>query len=348
MTGQGKRYYWLKLHENFFRQAVIRFLRKMPEGDSIVIIYLELLLMSIKTDGYVRTDGLYDTMEKDLALILDEEEMKIRLALTALEKAGLLVRGTGEYEAQMTKYPEMVGTGSETAGAQRMRDFRQRKALPEIKDGRKASHCDTHVTPPLHPRDVEREIEKEIEIEKPSCQEPSSDDSRPEPKKRASSNKTAMAEAETEGDVFLKVPLNTGDLFWISRIWLEKQREFYPGINIELVCRQAAGWLENNPKYRKTRGGMSRFLSSWFNREQDKASKPYRKPAQTSRPNGWTSYVTPEVRDEYNALAQMISAKDRLSIRQNAERRAHENSGSEDSGEHGAAQDPDLLPGKTG
>ena len=166
MTGQGKRYYWLKLHENFFRQAVIRFLRKMPEGDSIVIIYLELLLMSIKTDGYVRTDGLYDTMEKDLALILDEEEMKIRLALTALEKAGLLVRGTGEYEAQMTKYPEMVGTGSETAGAQRMRDFRQRKALPEIKDGGKASHCDTHVTPPLHPRDVEREIEKEIEIEK--------------------------------------------------------------------------------------------------------------------------------------------------------------------------------------
>ena len=164
MTKQGKRYYWLKLHENFFSQAVIRFLRKMPEGDSIVIIYLELLLMSIKTDGYIRTDGLYDTIEKDLALILDEDEMKIRLALAALEKAGLLVRGTGEYEAQMTKYSEMVGTGSETAGAQRMRDFRQKKSLPEIPSEGKASHCDTDVTPLLHPRDVERE--KEIEIDK--------------------------------------------------------------------------------------------------------------------------------------------------------------------------------------
>ena len=164
MTKQGKRYYWLKLHENFFSQAVIRFLRKMPEGDSIVIIYLELLLMSIKTDGYIRTDGLYDTIEKDLALILDEDEMKIRLAIAALEKAGLLVRGTGEYEAQMTKYSEMVGTGSETAGAQRMRDFRQKKSLPEIPSEGKASHCDTDVTPLLHPRDVERE--KEIEIDK--------------------------------------------------------------------------------------------------------------------------------------------------------------------------------------
>jgi predicted phage replisome organizer len=163
---QGKRYYWLKLHENFFNQAVIRFLRKMPEGDSIVIIYLELLLISIKTDGYVRTDGLYDSMEKDLTLILDEDEMKIRLALAALEKAGLLVRGDGQFVAQMTQFPEMVGTGSETAGAQRMRNYRQKKAIQGSASGAEASQCDTAVTPLLQMRDGEREIEKEIEIDK--------------------------------------------------------------------------------------------------------------------------------------------------------------------------------------
>ena len=106
----------------------------------------------------------YDTMEKDLALILDEDEMKIGLALVALEKAGLLVRGAGEYEAQMTHYPEMVGTGSESAAAQRMRNFRERKALPEIESKEETSHCDTDVTLPLHPRYGERE--KEIEIDK--------------------------------------------------------------------------------------------------------------------------------------------------------------------------------------
>ena len=98
----------------------------------------------------------YDTMEKDLALILDEDEMKIGLALVALEKAGLLVRGVGEYEAQMTHYPEMVGTGSESAAAQRMRNFRERKALPEIESKEETSHCDTDVTLPLHPRYGER------------------------------------------------------------------------------------------------------------------------------------------------------------------------------------------------
>ena len=64
----------------------------------------------------------------------------------------------------MTQYPEMVGTGSESAAAQRMRNFRERKALPEIEAKEEASHCDTDVTLPLHPRYGERE--KEIEIDK--------------------------------------------------------------------------------------------------------------------------------------------------------------------------------------
>ena len=68
----------------------------------------------------------------------------------------------------MTQYPEMVGTGSESAAAQRMRNLRERKALPEIEAKEKASHCDTDVTLPLHPRygEREKEIEKEIEIDK--------------------------------------------------------------------------------------------------------------------------------------------------------------------------------------
>jgi len=341
MTEKAKRYYWLKLPEDWFRQKSIKRLRQIAGGDTYTIIYLKMMLQSLKTGGKLFFDGYEDTFSDEIALDIDEDPANVKVTVNYLTNAGLLVLDNQSSTSVATLPESLKLTGSESSSAERVRRFRANKTAKAVTCNADVTNCNT---------EKEKEIEKEIEIEieKPSCPEPSSDDSRPEPKKRASSNKTAMAEAETEGDVFLKVPLNTGDLFWISRIWLEKQREFYPGINIELVCRQAAGWLENNPKYRKTRGGMSRFLSSWFNREQDKASKPYRKPAQTSRPSGWTSYVTPEMSDEYNALAQMISAKDRLSIRQNAERRAHENSGSEDSGEHGAAQDPDLLPGKTG
>ncbi len=162
-TQKGKRYYWLKLYDNFFDQAVIKFLRKMPEGDSIVLIYLELLLCSIHSGGWIRTDGLYETIEKDLTLVIDEDEMKIKLALAALEKAGLIDWGTGSFEVQMTKLPELVGFSSESAGAQRMRNLRQRKVLAEKSETGKASQCDTDVTPVLHQRDGDIDIDRDIE-----------------------------------------------------------------------------------------------------------------------------------------------------------------------------------------
>lgn len=40
----GKRYYWLKLQVGFFQELIIKQLRTLSEGDSIVLLYLKLLL----------------------------------------------------------------------------------------------------------------------------------------------------------------------------------------------------------------------------------------------------------------------------------------------------------------
>ena len=45
----GKRYYWLKLQVGFFQELIIKQLRTLPEGDSIVLLYLKLLLKAINT-----------------------------------------------------------------------------------------------------------------------------------------------------------------------------------------------------------------------------------------------------------------------------------------------------------
>ena len=160
-----KRYYWLKLHEDFFSQVSIRLLRKMPEGATMVIIYLELLLLSIRNEGYIYAEGVCDSLEEELALALGEDVVKIRLALGVLEKAKLLERGADD-DARMTRYPEMVG--SEAASTHRVREFRRRKALP---DGSGALHCNAGETSgnadetPVK-RNVNVERDKEIDIEK--------------------------------------------------------------------------------------------------------------------------------------------------------------------------------------
>ena len=47
----GKRYYWLKLPDDFFRQKAIIKLRKIAGGDTYTVIYLKMLLTAIKQDG---------------------------------------------------------------------------------------------------------------------------------------------------------------------------------------------------------------------------------------------------------------------------------------------------------
>lgn len=54
MNAPEKKYFWLKLKENFFDDKQIRFLRTLPDGDKIVITYLKMQLKSLKTAGTIR------------------------------------------------------------------------------------------------------------------------------------------------------------------------------------------------------------------------------------------------------------------------------------------------------
>ena len=151
---EGKRYFWLKLHDDFFRSVRIKKLRKMAGGDTYLIIYLKMQLKAMKTDGCLTWRGYESDFVDELALDLDEEPDDIRVTLAYLLSCGL-----AETEDSVNFFlPYAVeNTGSEGASAQRNREYRQRKA----------SLCDASVTQARRMRDgeIEKEIEKEIDIE---------------------------------------------------------------------------------------------------------------------------------------------------------------------------------------
>lgn len=120
----AKRYYWLKLQDSFFIQKSIKKLRKMAGGDTFVIIYLKLQLLSLKNDGKLYYDGLEDNLADELALELDEDCDNVKFTLLFLEKCGLVEPlTTNEYIL-----PEAVGNmGSETDAAERVRQHRAKK-----------------------------------------------------------------------------------------------------------------------------------------------------------------------------------------------------------------------------
>lgn len=151
MANNNRRYYWLKLKEGFFDDKNIKFLRRLPDGDKLTIIYLRMQLYSLKTEGVINYSGILPTCEEELALALDEDIESVTSALNALVKLKLVEIWDNKtiYMAAMQDF-----IGSESSSAERVRRHREAKALQCNSD---VTKCNT---------EIEIDIEKDIEIEK--------------------------------------------------------------------------------------------------------------------------------------------------------------------------------------
>ena len=151
---EPKRYFWLKLHKDFFQRKEIKRLRKIAGGDTYTIIYLKMLLRSIMSEGKLYFDRLEEDFAAEVALDLDESEENVQITITYLLNSGLLeMRSDDEYYLPDTKN----STGCETAVAARVRRHREKQ---------KALQCNADVTQVKHLCNGEIEIEKELDKEK--------------------------------------------------------------------------------------------------------------------------------------------------------------------------------------
>lgn len=130
----AKRYYWLKLPENFYEDDTIQWLEDQENGATYVNFYLKLLLKSLSDDGrLIRYVGQrlipYDV--KSLARLTNTDTDTVRVALELFVHIGLVEKlNTGEL--YMSQIDEMIG--NETEAARRKRKYRARN---EIEGGTK-------------------------------------------------------------------------------------------------------------------------------------------------------------------------------------------------------------------
>lgn len=125
------------------------------------IVYLRMMLLSIDKEGYIYYQGVYDSLEEELAEEFDETVEIVKETLKYLRENNMITID----ENLDCFVPESLNLiGSECSSAERMRRKRKRE---------KASHCDIHVTKSdtlvtSCDVEIEKEIEKRenIEIEK--------------------------------------------------------------------------------------------------------------------------------------------------------------------------------------
>lgn len=141
----AKRYYWLKLKEDFFEEDTIEWLEEQENGKEYCLFYLKMCLKSIKTEGIlIRKVGniLVPYDEKHLAKITNTDFDTVVVAMELFKKIGLIQVLQGG-EIFIPGMDEMIG--SETDKAKLMRNKRA-KDKELLQEGNKIEQSSNNVT----------------------------------------------------------------------------------------------------------------------------------------------------------------------------------------------------------
>lgn len=131
----SKKYYWLKLDENFFKKHEIVVVESMPNGKEYVMFYLKLLCESISHEGYLRFSPTIPYNETMLANLTHTNIDIVRSAVKVFTELNMMA-----FLDDGTLYLEQVNKmiGCETGQTIRKREAREQKALLEGKKEVKA------------------------------------------------------------------------------------------------------------------------------------------------------------------------------------------------------------------
>lgn len=252
----GKRYYWIKLKDSFMSSDMIDYLMGQPDGANYVVLYQMLCLKTINTGGRLAFQI------GDMIIPYDVEKIQreckwfslatVRVALEVYKQIGLIYEDK-DGVLVLANYSDIVGSETDYSAQKRLqRENRRRQLPPKCADSNEDNNVDNVHT------------EKEIEIDKEK------------------DINTLCPEVKTsEPKVFISLPLVTGSgSFDVTFDYLNSLRQLYPAIDVEQEFRKMCGWLDSNPRNRKTARGIKRFITGWLSRAQDKA------PAYRPQPTG--------------------------------------------------------------
>ena len=154
----NKKYYYLRLKDNFFDSDELKILESMKDGYLYSNILLKLYLRSLKNNGKLVVNERIPYSADMLASVTGHQVGTIKQALSVFKDLGLIdVLDNGAI--YMLDIQNFIGKGS--SEADRKREYRQR-----IETDRTNVHTNLRQISDKSTPEIEIELEKDIEIEK--------------------------------------------------------------------------------------------------------------------------------------------------------------------------------------
>ena len=170
---------WIKITVDMFDDEKIKIIQSMPEGDSLLVVWIKLITLAGKTNdgGYVYISDNMPYTDEMLAVIMNKPLNTIRLALDTFMKLGMIENDVkGIYLLNFEKHQSL----------DKLAEIREKNRQRVAKFREKQKQLECNVTETLcNALDIDKEEDKEIDI-----------DNKKENNKRKKFNKPTIEEVQ--------------------------------------------------------------------------------------------------------------------------------------------------------
>lgn len=162
---EDKKFYWLKLKNDFFKRQDIMIVENMPNGKDYILFYLKMLLESVSHNGELRFNDTIPYNEQMLATITNTNIDIVRSAMEVFTSLNM-IEVLGDDTIYMTEVEKMIGSSANNDNANRQRRFREKKKQEKLESVTKCNALVTDcVTKDNESIDIEIEKDKELETD---------------------------------------------------------------------------------------------------------------------------------------------------------------------------------------
>lgn len=166
---------WIKLRTDMFDNTKIRLIEKLPEGDTILVIWVKLLAAAGKANcnGYIMLSENIPMNVEEMAVIFDRPLNTVRLAIEAFKRYGMIELDDSEIIRIKNWETHQNIDGMERIREQnRLRKQKQRereknKELPAPKQEIHVTKEDGHtMSRDSHDTETDIDLDKDLDIDK--------------------------------------------------------------------------------------------------------------------------------------------------------------------------------------
>ena len=207
----------------------------------------------VNCDDYGRFDARPAILKADLFPLKDTTAKNIENALSKLSAVGLVYRyivNDRPYLQLVTweKYQQVRSKKSKYPSPEEGVPYEENLTV-DIKCNQKLSNV-----PVIQSNPIQSESISESENESESN----------------SKHGAVSTAAEPQQDFVIFLMLNDKSLYGITQKEIDHWSGLYPAVDVLQELKKMKGWIESNPKKRKTRNGIMRFITNWLSSTQDK------------------------------------------------------------------------------